>query len=111
MVDTAEEEAGTEDVAVDEETQENVEAEDGEEASAEMDGVDQNAQLQDEAIDVGADTGSEGLEGTVEVKDPLLSSPVAVGGISLAVIAVGCVLGFILAKRKIKKGIEVYEDF
>lgn len=50
-------------------------------------------------------------EGVTEVKDPLLSSPVAVGGISLAVIVAGCVIGFILAKRRIKKGIEVYEDF
>lgn len=50
------------------------------------------------------------MEETSKVKDPLLSSPVFVGGISLGVLVVGGVLGFILAKKKIKKGIEIYED-
>lgn len=63
--------------------------------------------------DMGADGMSEeGMtEETQAAKDPLLSSPVAIGSISLAVILVGCVIGFILAKRRIKKGIEIYEDF
>ena len=45
-----------------------------------------------------------------EVKDPLLSSWPFVIGISTAVLAVSVVLGVLLAKRKIKKGIELYED-
>lgn len=43
-------------------------------------------------------------------KDPFLSKPVFIGGVSLGVLAVGGVLGFLLARRKIKKGIEIYED-
>ena len=50
------------------------------------------------------------MEDVAKAKDPLLSSPVFVGGISLGVLIVGGVLGFILAKKKIKKGIEIYED-
>lgn len=56
----------------------------------------------------------EGIDMTGEevqpAKDPLLSSPVFVGGVSLGVLVVGGVLGFLLARRKIKKGIEIYED-
>ncbi len=44
------------------------------------------------------------------VKDPLLSSWPFVIGISAAVLAVSVVIGVLLAKRKIKKGIELYED-
>ncbi|MGF7141859.1 hypothetical protein HNQ56_000269 [Anaerotaenia torta] len=44
------------------------------------------------------------------VKDPLLSSWPFVIGISCAVLAVSIVLGALLAKLKIKKGIELYED-
>jgi hypothetical protein len=44
------------------------------------------------------------------VKDPLLSSWPFVIGISTAVLAVSVALGVLLAKRKIKKGIELYED-
>lgn len=44
------------------------------------------------------------------VKDPLLSSWPFVIGISGVVLAVSVVLGVLLAKRKIKKGIELYED-
>ena len=44
------------------------------------------------------------------VKDPLLSSWFFVIGISFAVLAVSVALGVLLAKRKIKKGIELYED-
>jgi hypothetical protein len=44
------------------------------------------------------------------VKDPLLSSWPFVIGISVAVLAISVALGVLLAKRKIKKGIELYED-
>lgn len=44
------------------------------------------------------------------VKDPLLSSWPFVIGISAAVLFVSVGLGILLAKRKIKKGIELYED-
>lgn len=45
-----------------------------------------------------------------EVKDPLMSSWYFVGGITVAVLAIGIILGVFLAKIKIKKGIELYED-
>lgn len=48
--------------------------------------------------------------GMAEVKDPLLSSWPFVIGISAAVLAVSVVLGVLLARRKIKKGIDLYED-
>jgi hypothetical protein len=48
--------------------------------------------------------------GAVEVKDPLLSSWIFVIGISAAVLFVSVALGAFLARRKIKKGIELYED-
>jgi hypothetical protein len=48
--------------------------------------------------------------GTTEVKNPLLSSWLFVCGISAAVLFVSVVLGVLLARRKIKKGIELYED-
>lgn len=44
------------------------------------------------------------------MKDPLLSSWPFVIGISAAVLAISIVIGVFLAKRKIKKGIELYED-
>lgn len=44
------------------------------------------------------------------VKDPLLSNWLFVIGISFVVFAVSVTLGILLAKRKIKKGIELYED-
>ena len=43
-------------------------------------------------------------------KDPILSSWIFVIGISVLVLAVSVALGIFLAKRKIKKGIELYED-
>jgi hypothetical protein len=52
---------------------------------------------------VGAPTGAGG-------KDPLLSSWPFVLGISAAVLAISIIIGVLLAKRKIKKGIELYED-
>jgi hypothetical protein len=48
--------------------------------------------------------------GAVEVKEPLLSSWIFVIGISAAVLFVSVALGAFLARRKIKKGIELYED-
>ncbi len=57
--------------------------------------------------------GMDGMtEGTQEVPlgDRLMSSWVFVGGVAAAVLAVGVVLGLLSAKRKIKKGIDLYED-
>lgn len=48
--------------------------------------------------------------GVASVKDPLLSSWPFVIGISAAVLFISVALGILLAKRKIKKGIELYED-
>lgn len=48
--------------------------------------------------------------GMAEVNDPLLSSWPFVIGISLAVLVVSIGLGALLAKLKIKKGIDLYED-
>ena len=48
--------------------------------------------------------------GMQTVKDPLLSSWPFVIGISVAVLLVSFALGVFLARRKIKKGIELYED-
>ena len=50
-----------------------------------------------------------GGEGTT-VKDPFLSSYVPVIGITAATFVVGAVVGILLAKKKIKKGIDLYED-
>ncbi|WFR56629.1 hypothetical protein QA584_23925 [Anaerocolumna sp. AGMB13025] len=44
------------------------------------------------------------------VKDPLMSSWPFVIGITTATLAVSILLGLLLAKRKIKKGYELYED-
>lgn len=49
------------------------------------------------------------LTGTT-VKDPLLSSWPVVIGISTVTLMVSVALGILLAKRKIKKGFELYED-
>lgn len=43
-------------------------------------------------------------------KDPILSSWPFVIGISSITLVVSIVLGILLAKRKIKKGFELYED-
>lgn len=52
-----------------------------------------------------------GMEmGMAEVKDPFLSSWPSVIGISAAVFVVSIALGALLAKLKIKKGIDLYED-
>ena len=52
-----------------------------------------------------------GMEtGMAEVKDPLLSSWPFVIGISAGILVVSIALGALLAKLKIKKGIDLYED-
>lgn len=58
--------------------------------------------------DMMMDPGMMGEE--VVVKDPLLSNGFFVGGISAATLAVAVLLGILWAKRKIKKGIDLYED-
>lgn len=50
------------------------------------------------------------VDPTSGMKSSLLSSWPFVIGISSAVLAVSIVLGALLARRKIKKGIELYED-
>lgn len=54
--------------------------------------------------DIGTETGMP------EVKDPLLSSWPFVIGITSGVLIISIVLGALLAKLKIKKGIDLYED-
>lgn len=46
----------------------------------------------------------------MEVKDPLLSSWLFVIIVSVAVLVASVGLGTLLARRKIKKGIDLYED-
>ena len=46
----------------------------------------------------------------VSVADKLISSWVFVGGLSTGVLVIGVLLGLLSAKRKIKKGIDLYED-
>lgn len=70
-------------------------------------GINQEGQMTTETgtiVDPGFDTGM------ADTKDPLLSSWLFVIGISIAVLFVSVALGVFLAKRKIKKGIELYED-
>jgi len=68
----------------------------------------------DTGMDVGVDDGMwmedpmMGME--TEVKDPLLSNWFFVGGMSAGVLILGVVAGLLLAKWKIKKGIDLYED-
>lgn len=58
---------------------------------------------------VSPDGTSAGMGGGT-VKDPLLSNWPFVIGISFLTLAVSVVIGILLANRKIKKGIELYED-
>ena len=60
--------------------------------------------------DINVDGGMNTELGVETVKDPLLSSWTFITGISAAVLLVSVALGILLAKRKIKKGIELYED-
>lgn len=52
------------------------------------------------------------MEGTAQVSktDELLSSWVFVGGVTAGVLVIGVLLGLLSAKRKIKKGFDLYED-
>lgn len=57
--------------------------------------------------------GMEGMEGEIAAtttKDPFLSSYVPIVGITAATLVVGTIIGILLAKKKIKKGIDLYED-
>lgn len=62
----------------------------------------EDGMIMDPGFDMGMGAGT-------EVKDPLLSSWFFVLGISGAVLLVSIVLGALLARRKIKKGIDLYE--
>lgn len=57
---------------------------------------------------IGTDDMTEGTQ--VPLADKLMSSRVFVGGVAAAVLAIGVLLGLLSAKRKIKKGIDLYED-
>ena len=46
----------------------------------------------------------------VSMADKLMSSWIFVGGVTAAMLALGVLFGFLSAKRKIKKGIDLYED-
>lgn len=65
---------------------------------------------------ISVDGGMEGammdpaLNTGAQAKDSLLASWPFVAGISAGVLVVSIVLGALLAKRKIKKGIDLYED-
>ena len=53
------------------------------------------------------------IEGTTETgfsMNTVLSSVPIMGGITAGFLALGIVLGIVLAKRKIKKGFDLYED-
>ncbi len=51
-----------------------------------------------------------GTEQQVSKADELMSSWVFVGGVTAGVLVLGVLLGLFCAKRKIKKGIDLYED-
>ncbi|ROR31397.1 hypothetical protein EDD66_10113 [Mobilisporobacter senegalensis] len=70
-------------------------------------------------VDGGAVSGEGAMEGDPGMygeniegmqKDPLLASWPFVAGISLATIVLGLTIGILLAKKRIKKGIVLYED-
>ncbi len=60
--------------------------------------------------EVGSEVPGDVMGAGVPVKDPLLSSWPFVVGITTITLAVSILLGLLLAKRKIKKGYELYED-
>lgn len=93
-----------------------------EEESSDTTGVDTGVN-EGEVIDASGDMsgmeGVDGMEGTdgmeggiaaTTTKDPFLSSYVPVVGITAATLVVGIIIGILLAKKKIKKGIDLYED-
>lgn len=61
--------------------------------------------------------GSDGMDGMGDIStgqvskaDELMGSWVFVGGITAGVLVLGVLAGLLLAKLKIKKGIDLYED-
>ena len=66
-----------------------------------MDGVAMEGDMMMDPGMMGEETG---------VKDPLLSNWFFVGGISAVTFTAAVLLGLLWAKRKIKKGIDLYED-
>ena len=56
--------------------------------------------------------GMDGMMGGTQVPmgEKLMSSWVFVGGVATVVLVIGVLLGLLSAKRKIKKGIDLYED-
>ena len=73
--------------------------------------------IQEEAISVdmgvGVDTGMYEeipMDGPSTNKDPIMSNMLFVVGISTLTLAISIGIGILLAKRKIKKGFELYED-
>lgn len=60
--------------------------------------------------DTGFINGMDGTTVQVSMADKLMSSWIFVGGVTAGVLIIGLLLGFLSAKRKIKKGIDLYED-
>lgn len=73
-----------------------------------------NYMFQKEAVNLdGTSTDTSGMTGDMPGttgKAPLLSSWPVVIGITSATLVISIVIGILLAKRKIKKGFELYED-
>lgn len=124
------EEANTTDVAG---AEGEVSGEAGEEAPSEETNTEGEEESADSGQEAGMDesmamdgagmTGMEGMEGmegmypgmdgdmgAQTAKDPILSNWFFVGGVSAGTFIVSIILGLLLAKRRIKKGIELYED-
>lgn len=88
------------------------------EAPAVDDQTGQDVNLDTSSSTVGGDVaGNQGMTDSMVMgeemgttKEPFLASWPAVIGISGATILLGLVIGFLLAKKKIKKGFEIYED-
>jgi len=103
--------------SVEEEAQDNADIDLSE---IEQDGLEEAISMEKDFLDgemIGDPSFEEGMymdpgmeAGMAEVKDPLLSSWTFVIGVSVAVLFVSIALGAFLAKRKIKKGIDLYED-
>jgi len=70
--------------------------------------VDSGMIIDNGMIEPGMEPGME--TGMPEVKEPLLSSWTFVLGVSGLVLIISVALGAFLARRKIKKGIDLYED-
>lgn len=82
----------------------------------EFGGMEEGFEYYDEFGDMGEGYYEEGYDmgmgpGMDEPKNPLLSSWGFVIGITVVVLLVGVAVGTLLARLKIKKGIELYEDY